>query len=125
EPASGILWLCVRDDAVTVCAAQLASHGTAGGFAFHSSGALASSALDPLRAAGAKVASVHPLMTFVGGPAPSLQGVWFGMEGDAAAARVAREIVGDLSGEALALRSDSKALYHAWGAFNSPLLVAL
>jgi predicted short-subunit dehydrogenase-like oxidoreductase (DUF2520 family) len=125
ELQTELLWLCVRDDAITVSAAQLAACGQYTGIAFHSSGALSSSALDPLRAVGAKVASVHPLMTFVAGAAPSLKGVWFGMEGDTAALRTARKMVGDLGGEALLLRGGNKALYHAWGAFNSPLLIAL
>lgn len=122
---STIVWLCVRDDAITLTAAQLAAKGNFSGSAFHSSGALNSSALDPLRAAGGKVASVHPLMTFVSGPAPSLERVWFGMEGDAAALRVARRIVNDLRGEPLLLRGEAKALYHAWGSFCSPLVIAL
>jgi len=125
EVKSGIVWLCVRDDAITLCAAQLAARKAFPGTAFHSSGALSSSALDPLRAAGAAVAAVHPLMTFVSGPPPPLEGVWFGMEGDASALRIARGIVSHIGGEALLLRGEAKALYHAWGSFCSPLVIAL
>jgi predicted short-subunit dehydrogenase-like oxidoreductase (DUF2520 family) len=92
--------------------------------AFHSSGALASDELNALRRAGAEVASVHPLMTFVNGSIPSLKGVPFAVEGDAAAVRAARRIVRDLGGEAFTIRQHHKAAYHAWGAFASPLLVA-
>src|SRR4029077_21008140 len=77
ELTSPIVWLCVRDDAITLCAAQLAAKGNFSGAAFHSSGALSSSALDPLRAADGAVAAVHPLMTFVAVSPPSLEGVWF------------------------------------------------
>jgi predicted short-subunit dehydrogenase-like oxidoreductase (DUF2520 family) len=125
ELRSPLVWLCVRDDSITLCAAQLAAKGNFAGAAFHSSGALSSSALEPLRAAGGSVAAVHPLMTFVSGPPPSLEGVWFGLEGDAGALRLARRIVADVGGEALPLRSEAKGLYHAWGSFCSPLLVAL
>jgi predicted short-subunit dehydrogenase-like oxidoreductase (DUF2520 family) len=47
----------------------------------------------------------------------------FGLEGDAAALRRARPIVADLRGRAFPLRKSAKPLYHAWGAFGSPLLV--
>jgi predicted short-subunit dehydrogenase-like oxidoreductase (DUF2520 family) len=93
-------------------------------FAFHSSGALLSRELDPLRKAGAAVASVHPLMTFVAGAHPSLTGVPFAMEGDDAATRVARRIVRELGGESFSLPAARKAAYHAWATMTSPLLLA-
>ncbi len=64
------------------------------------------------------------MMTFVSGSIPSLKGVPFAVEGDAAAVRVARQIVKCLGGEAFTIRKQHKAAYHAWGAFASPLLVA-
>jgi predicted short-subunit dehydrogenase-like oxidoreductase (DUF2520 family) len=63
-------------------------------------------------------------MTFVHGSMPSLSGVPFALEGDAAAVRLARSIVRDLRGNAFTIRKQHKAAYHAWGAFTSPLLVA-
>ncbi len=91
---------------------------------FHSSGALTSDALQVLRTHGAIVASVHPLMTFVHGSKPLLKGVPFGLEGDQTALRAARKIVDDLRGDAFVVRQRDKALYHAWGTFLSPLLLA-
>ena len=64
-------------------------------------------------------------MTFVSRSIPSLKGVPFAIEGDAAAVKVARRLVRDLGGEAFSIRKQHKAAYHAWGAFTSPLLVAL
>ena len=93
--------------------------------ALHSSGALGSDELAVLRRQGAAVASVHPMMTFVGGAAPSLRGVPFALEGDARAVRAARGIVLNLGGDAYAIRKADKAAYHAWGTFASPLLTAL
>jgi predicted short-subunit dehydrogenase-like oxidoreductase (DUF2520 family) len=93
--------------------------------ALHSSGALASDELRLLRRRGAAVASVHPLMTFVRGSVPSLNGVPFAFEGDPAAVRIARKIVRDLGGEAFPISRNRKMAYHAWGAFASPLLIAL
>jgi predicted short-subunit dehydrogenase-like oxidoreductase (DUF2520 family) len=64
-------------------------------------------------------------MTFVAGVIPDLAGVPFAIEGDVAAVRVARNIARTLGGEAFAIKEKHKAAYHAWGAFTSPLLLAL
>jgi len=121
-----LIWVCVPDREIAA-AAEALSHKVdwKGKLVFHSSGALASQELDVLRRGGAKVAAIHPMMTFVHGAIPSMQGVPFSVEGDAAAVRVARGIVRDLSGEEFRIRAKNKAAYHAWGAFASPLLVAL
>ncbi len=92
---------------------------------FHSSGALTSDVLQPLRAKGARVASVHPGMTFVAKSVPSLKGVPFGIEGDAAALRLARKMIAELGGTAVTIRKENKVLYHAFDAFASPLLIGL
>jgi predicted short-subunit dehydrogenase-like oxidoreductase (DUF2520 family) len=121
-----LIWFCVPDREIAAAARALASKRVwRGKIAFHSSGALASTELDVLRKHGAKVAAVHPLMTFVRGAVPSLRGVPFAVEGDASAIRLARGIVYDLGGETFRIRAKDKAAYHAWGAFASPLLVAL
>src|SRR5580698_5967196 len=121
-----IVWFCVPDREIASSSRQLASVvDWRKKIAFHSSGALASDELKSLRQGGAVVASVHPLMTFVTGSMPSLIGVPFAMEGDAAAVRSARQIVRALGGEAFTIRKQYKAAYHAWGAFASPLLVAM
>ena len=121
-----VLWLCVPDSEIAPVALSLAERFQAKGkIVFHSSGALGSETLEPLRKKGAAVASVHPLMTFVQGSRPSLAGVSFAIEGDAAAARAARRIVRYLGGESHAIRRKEKNAYHAWGTFASPLLTAL
>jgi predicted short-subunit dehydrogenase-like oxidoreductase (DUF2520 family) len=144
-----LLWFCVPDAVIRGAASdlslQLAARATANNkdrsrhrdqnrspnrrqgkprVAFHSSGALLSRELEPLRAAGVAVASVHPLMTFVAGSHPSLTGVPFAIEGDAAATRVARQIVRALGGEGFPLPAARKAAYHAWATLTSPLLLA-
>jgi predicted short-subunit dehydrogenase-like oxidoreductase (DUF2520 family) len=119
------LWFCVPDREIRAAAASLAERALGKvGFAFHSSGALSSRELDPLRKAGIAVASVHPLMTFVPGSRPSLRGVPFAIEGDAAAVRFARRIVRDLGGDGFAIPAARKAAYHAWATMTSPLLLA-
>ena len=120
-----LLWFCVPDRAIREAASSLAAHIKGKVlFAFHSSGALLSRELEALRKNGAAVASVHPLMTFVPGSRPSLAGVPFALEGDAAATRLARRIVRDLGGESFALPAARKAAYHAWATFTSPLWLA-
>ena len=121
-----VWWFCVPDDEIGRAAAALAGEFQGHGkIALHSSGALSSDELEPLRRKGAAVASLHPLMTFVRGSRPALDGVSFAMEGDPAAVRVARGIVRDLGGEAFAIRKKDKKAYHALATFASPLLTAL
>ena len=121
-----LIWFCVPDREVAHAARQLAGQGRwKGKLVFHSSGVLTSDELDVLRRQGASVASVHPLMTFVRRSQVSMRGIPFGIEGDPAAVRAARRIVHDLGGEAFSVRKRDKVLYHAWGTFTSPLLIAL
>jgi len=118
-----ILWICVTDDAIASTAAELAGKWK-GRVALHSSGALTSDLLAPLRRRGAAVASLHPMMTFVGRSSPSLSGISFAVEGDPAAVRVARRIARDLGGSVFDIAKEGKTLYHAMGSFSSPLLIA-
>jgi predicted short-subunit dehydrogenase-like oxidoreductase (DUF2520 family) len=120
-----VIWFCVPDAKIESVAKSWAKFEWRGRIALHSSGALTSDELAPLRLQGAAAASVHPFMTFVRGSQPSLTGVPFAVEGDAAATRVARRIVTDLGGHAFSIRKTDKAAYHAWGTFASPFLVAL
>lgn len=126
---ASLLWFCVPDREIRRAALSLAGRVVGSKrqkvrFAFHSSGALLSGELEPLRRAGMAIASVHPLMTFVAGATPSLAGVPFAIEGDAAAARVARQMVRALGGESFSLPAARKAAYHAWATLTSPLLLA-
>ncbi|HEX8817677.1 MAG TPA: DUF2520 domain-containing protein [Terriglobales bacterium] len=124
-----VLWLCVPDSQISGVAGEAARKLSAKNpstpkIVFHSSGALSSHELSPLRNNGVSVASVHPLMSFVRGTSPSLKQVPFALEGDLKAIRTARKIALDLGGEPFVIAAASKPLYHAWGAFLSPLLVA-
>ncbi len=121
-----IVWITVADDAIAEVARVLArSQDWNGKVVFHSSGALTSEELAPLRNQGAHVASVHPMMTFVRGTAPEMAGVAFALEGDATAAREARAIVERLGGRSFSIEEQNKVLYHVFGSFASPLIIAL
>jgi predicted short-subunit dehydrogenase-like oxidoreductase (DUF2520 family) len=128
-----LLWFCIPDREIRGAACVLADRLVARAlvhqnvkirFALHSSGALSSRELAPLRTVGVEVASAHPLMTFVAGARPSLTGVPFAIEGDAAATRVARRIIRRLGGESFSLPASRKPAYHAWATMTSPLLLA-
>jgi len=123
---AGLLWICVPDSAIAQAAVSLANQLEGRGrVVLHSSGVLSSDVLQPLRATGASVASVHPFMTFVRGSRPSLAGVPFAIEGDSQAVRIGRSIVRRLGGKPYAISKEEKNAYHAWGTFASPLLTAL
>lgn len=129
-----ILWLCVPDAQIAPAAARIARQLASRPHAtlpcvFHASGALDSSELEPLRALGCAVAAVHPLMTFPPSAkrsaSPSLAGVPFAIEGDRRAQRAAFQLVRRLGGDPFLLDATQKALYHAFGALASPMLVSL
>ena len=124
-PHSEIVWICHTDDALAETAKLLARKpGWSGKIVLHSSGALSSDVLSPLKRKGASTASLHPMMTFVPGAAPRMEEVPFAVEGDSRAVAVARRIVRDLGAESFAIKKAAKPLYHALGSFSSPLIVA-
>jgi len=124
-PNSDIIWICHTDDALAETARLLARKpGWKNKIVFHSSGALSSDVLAPLKRKGASAASLHPMMTFVPGATPRMDEVPFAVEGDSRALTMARRIVRDLGAEVFPIRKAAKTLYHALGSFSSPLLVA-
>jgi predicted short-subunit dehydrogenase-like oxidoreductase (DUF2520 family) len=125
SPTSDILWICHTDDALAETAKLLARKtGWSGKIVLHSSGALSSDVLSPLKRKGASTASLHPMMTFVPGATPRMEEVPFAVEGDSQAVAVARKIVRDLGAESFPIKKAAKPLYHALGSFSSPLIVA-
>lgn len=126
--AADLIWICVADDAIAPVARALAARRDvpwSERIVLHASGALCSRLLQPLQRRGAAIGSLHPMMSFVRGePVPDLKSVWFGVEGEAAAARAARSLVRSLGGKVVSVRPENKALYHAVGSFSSPMIVA-
>jgi predicted short-subunit dehydrogenase-like oxidoreductase (DUF2520 family) len=125
EPDAGLVWFCVPDRKIRTAAKELAHLNWKNKQAFHSSGALSSDELGILKKRGAAVASVHPFMTFVSNSKPGLKAVPFALEGDRIAVATAKKIAQRLGGSPFAIRKQDKTLYHAWGTFASPLLIAL
>lgn len=95
--------------------------------ALHTSGALGSEVLAPMRRAGFAVGSLHPLVSISESRAGAnlLTRAFFSIEGDTAAVRAARALVRALGGESFQINSDQKALYHAAALTASPQMTAL
>src|SRR6185312_9478836 len=90
-----VIWICVPDAVIGDVAEKLAvrarrlrgEHGLRGQIVVHSSGALSADVLEAVRRAGAKIASVHPVMSFPTRRVVPLAGVMFGVEAREAAVR--------------------------------------
>jgi predicted short-subunit dehydrogenase-like oxidoreductase (DUF2520 family) len=111
-----VILIAVPDSAIEGIVAQLEAAGQDDArkhSILHTSGALSSDILDPLRALGASVASIHPLQSFSGVGASNLEGRLFAIEGDAGAVRVARTLARTLGGQVAMLSPAAKPLYHA------------
>lgn len=120
-----VIWLCVGDGEISHTGKALVSRAEwKAKYVFHASGALSSDELQPLKRRGARVASVHPMMSFVRTTDATFADVPFALEGDSSAKQVAAEIAKALAGSSFNLKKEDKPLYHALGAFSSPLLVA-
>jgi predicted short-subunit dehydrogenase-like oxidoreductase (DUF2520 family) len=127
-PRVELLFIATPDDAVGETVARLASlKERRARVALHTSGALSSEVLAPLRVRGYGVGSMHPLAA-VSEPragAESLRRAFYCVEGDAGAVRAARRVVRDLGGRSFSIKSEDKALYHAAAVMTAGHVVAL
>ncbi|MGA7857365.1 MAG: DUF2520 domain-containing protein [Terracidiphilus sp.] len=121
-----LLWLAVPDGTIESVAGDLARKlDDMDGrplITLHASGALSSEVLAAVAACGVETGSAHPMMTFVAGEPPSLEGVWFAVEGTPKAVQAARALARTLGARSFVIEPQSKALYHAFGAMLSPML---
>jgi len=93
----------------------------------HTSGALSSQVLAPLRRAGFVIGSCHPLQTFesAGRSLASIKQSYFCIEGDPLAVRAARRLVRSIGGHFFEIPTEHKELYHAGAVLASGGLTAL
>ena len=125
--------IATPDDAIDVAAeglADLLKFRTAPANApvvLHTSGALTSEVLAPLRKLRIPVGALHPLVSIsdARGGAEWLGQAFFSVEGDATARRVGERIVRDFGGQTFTIAAASKPLYHAAALMASPNLTAL
>jgi predicted short-subunit dehydrogenase-like oxidoreductase (DUF2520 family) len=92
--------------------------------ALHTSGALSSEVLSPLKANGWSVGSLHPLISVPDANAP-ISGAFWSVEGDTRAVRLAKTLVQDLGGTSFSIRTAEKPLYHAAAVMTSGNVTAL
>jgi predicted short-subunit dehydrogenase-like oxidoreductase (DUF2520 family) len=126
--AAQVILITTRDSAVAEVTADLARIGAEelrGKIVLHTSGALSSDVLDPVRKCGAAAGSMHPLQTFSGVGVPPLDGKVFAIEGDTAAVRMARQIARALGATPVHIDGAKKPLYHAAGALAAGNVLAL
>lgn len=125
---SQVILIATPDDAIAFVARELArmvGEELWGKVVLHTSGALDSRALAPVKKCGAAVGSMHPLQTFSGVGVPDLEGKVFAVEGDVVAVRTARQIARALGGSPVQIRGDKKIVYHAAAALASGHVLAL
>ena len=106
-----VLVLAVPDDALDGVSARLAARGR-WRFAFHFSGALPSTVLAPLSAAGASAGSLHPLRAFTGLPEDDWRGAFVAVEGEESASAAGEAICRRIGAHPHAIPSAGKPLYH-------------
>jgi predicted short-subunit dehydrogenase-like oxidoreductase (DUF2520 family) len=120
--------LAVGDDAIApACAALASGQALAGSIVFHCSGAKASSELAAARAAGAFLASVHPVRSFADPEAVSgaFAGTWCGVEGDLDALAVLEPAFAAIGAQLVRIDPAAKTVYHAAAVFASNYLVTV
>ena len=92
--------------------------------ALHTSGALSSEVLSPLRKKGWHTGSIHPLLS-VSHAGDPINGAFWSVEGDKSAVRIGKALVQDLGGKSFFIRSEDKPLYHAAAVMVSGNVTAL
>ncbi|MDX5445793.1 MAG: DUF2520 domain-containing protein [Zoogloeaceae bacterium] len=124
------LWMLgVPDRDIAAAAAALAISGCVrpGDGVFHLSGFTPSAVLAPLEAIGARIASVHPVMSFADPAlaAGRFAGTPCGIEGEATLAAELAALFAAIGAECFALDGSRKPLYHAGSVFASNFLVVI
>lgn len=129
-PVPEVLMIATPDDQIAKVAETLAKldwDTPRPSTVLHTSGALSSAVLAPLRDQNWSTGSLHPLAS-VSEPkagARLLRGAFWCVEGDKRAVRLARTIVADLDGKSFSINSEKKPLYHAAAVMASGNVTAL
>ncbi|HRJ53903.1 MAG TPA: DUF2520 domain-containing protein [Candidatus Thiothrix moscowensis] len=128
-PAAEVFLLGCADNHLAACCTELVASRVlqAGNSVFHCSGALSSALLEPARAIGAHIASIHPVKSFAD-PRQAVQdfaGTFCGMEGDTAALAVLETAFTRIGARCFPLNAEHKTLYHTASVIACNYLVAL
>ncbi|WP_426340690.1 Rossmann-like and DUF2520 domain-containing protein [Pseudoduganella sp. S-14] len=123
-----VFMLSVTDDQIApACEALAVAVPLQEAVVFHCSGALASDRLHAARAAGAYVASVHPIRSFADADAVAVgfAGTFCGVEGDQQALDVLLPALTAIGARAVQIDPAAKTVYHAAAVFASNYLVTV
>ncbi|MCL4439624.1 MAG: DUF2520 domain-containing protein [Firmicutes bacterium] len=127
--AAEMVFITTTDREIGPAATLIARQGGCrpGQIIIHTSGALASDILAPVRQQGARAVSLHPLQAFASleSAKENLPGSCFALEGDEQALPQAVELVNDLQGRYFVIKAEDKPLYHAAAVTASNYLVSL
>ncbi len=120
-----VVVFCVPDDALpTVCEWWSENSGLEPAAVLHTSGVHSAAVFDSWRNLGVPAAAWHPMVAVATPTDGAFRGVWFGMDGDPAAAGIGRELAGRLGGRAHWVSPLARSHYHTAGVFASNYLVA-
>jgi pantoate--beta-alanine ligase len=110
-----ITFLTVPDDSVPTLAADLAGVVKPGSITVHTCGVAGLDVLEPMRAAGAVPASIHPVMTFTGSSLDvgRMRGAPFAVTAPALYLPIVKALVAELGGRAFAVDDPVRPAYHA------------
>jgi predicted short-subunit dehydrogenase-like oxidoreductase (DUF2520 family) len=125
---SRVILIVAPDDEIAGVAKELARIGgeeLRGRVVLHTSGALDARVLDPARACGAAVGSMHPMQSFSGVAVPLLEGRVFAVEGDFQAIRAARQLARSLGGLPVRIPGGKKVVYHAAATMAASSVLAI
>lgn len=127
--ACDLLLLTVPDDMLDNVVNMLSASGAirAGQYVVHTSGRHGLAVLEPAHELGARVAAMHPAMTFTGTDVDlnRLPGCVFGVTAGPEARGLAEALVADLGGQPIWVPEDRRTLYHAGLAHGANHLVTL
>ncbi len=125
--ASDILFITTIDPQIERAGKMLADTLLSNPIVFHTSGSIASDALESLNTQGKVTGSMHPLLS-ISDPikgSESFSGSYFCLEGHPDAVREAKVIVNDLGAKSFSVSAENKALYHAAAVISAGHVVAL
>ncbi len=124
-----VLMISVSDAAIHSMAIELAQTNAArpGAIAFHCSGGVPSSALDPLAHKGVKTCAVHPVKSFADPETcvETFPGTFCGAEGDGHALDLVDQLFEGCGAKIFRLKTEEKEIYHAANVFICNYLTSL
>jgi predicted short-subunit dehydrogenase-like oxidoreductase (DUF2520 family) len=127
--ACDLLLLAVPDDMLGNVVTMLADSGALhdGQYVVHTSGRHGLAVLEPARVVGARIAAMHPAMTFNGTAVDleRLPGTVFGLTADVSERGFVESLVADLGGTPMWVPEEMRTLYHAGLAHGANHLVTL